>query len=284
MLDLERVMSWPFPPLEQQVTNKDCLLYALSLGYGRNPLDGDELRFVYEEDLKVVPSMAAVIAHPALWSRHPATGIDWTRIVHGQQSVLFHRPIPPAATVVGQTRVLGVEDKGAGKGALVYTENRLTIKATGEPLASIVRSSFCRGDGGCGSAGERGQADSPVPQRPPDRTVDITTEPWQALLYRLNGDFNPLHASPAAARRAGYEQPILHGLCTYGIACRAVLASYCHNEPARLGALRARFTAPVIPGETLRTHLWSEAGTLRFECRVVERDRIVLGAGAATVA
>ena len=140
MLDLEKVMRWHFTPIEQQISFRDCLLYALSLGYGRNPLDEVQLRFVCEEELKVVPSMASVVAHPAFWSRNPETGIDWVRIVHGQQSVVFHRTLPSQATIVGQMKVLGVEDKGAGKGALVYTQNQLTIKDSGELVATIVRS------------------------------------------------------------------------------------------------------------------------------------------------
>jgi acyl dehydratase len=284
VLDLDAVMNWSFPPLEHTITFKDCALYALSLGYGRDPLDADGLRFVYEDDMKVVPSMAAVIAYPSGWSSDPATGIDWTKIVHGQQSSTFHRTVPTTATIVGRMSVLGVEDKGRGKGALVYTENRLSLKDTGEPVATIWRSAFCRGDGGCGSAGEKGSAEEPTPQRAADAELDIPTEAWQALLYRLNGDFNPLHASPQSARKAGFDRPILHGLCTYGIACRAILAACCANLPERLGSLRARFTAPVYPGETLRTLVWVEGEAVRFECRSIERDKVVLGAGAATAA
>jgi acyl dehydratase len=276
-------MRWHFTPIEQQISFRDCLLYALSLGYGRNPLDEVQLRFVCEEELKVVPSMASVVAHPAFWTRNPETGIDWVKIVHGQQSVVFHRTLPSQATIVGQMKVLGVEDKGAGKGALVYTQNQLTIKDSGELVATIVRSSFCRGDGGCGSAGEKGIPDLPVPARAPDTTVDIPTDQWQALLYRLNGDFNPLHSSPAAARTAGFERPILHGLCTYGIACRAILSECCGDDPVRMKALRVRFTAPVMPGETIRTRIWNEHDAVRFECCVVERGKVVLGAGSATL-
>jgi acyl dehydratase len=276
-------MKWPFAPIEHEVSVKDCLLYALSLGYGRNPLDENDLRFVYEDGLKVVPSMASVVAHPALWTRNPETGIDWTKIVHGQQSIIFHRSMPAKATITGQMRVLGVEDKGPGKGALVYTENLLSIKGSLEPVATIVRSSFCRADGGCGSAGEKGVADLPSPQRAPDSTLDLPTDEWQALLYRLNGDYNPLHSSPAAARKAGFDRPILHGLCTYGIACRAIMVECCDNEPSRMTSLRVRFTAPVMPGETLRTVIWKELAAVRFECRVVGRDKLVLGSGVATV-
>jgi acyl dehydratase len=276
-------MTWSFPPLEQNLSSKDCILYALSLGYARDPLDEVELPFVTEGALKVVPSMASVVSHPSAWSRDPRTGINYLKIVHGQQGVVFHRPIPTDEIIVGQMKVLSVEDKGADKGALVFTENRLTSKRTGEAIATIVRSSFCRGDGGCGSAGPGSEQDKPVPQRKPDESIDSKTERWQALLYRLNGDFNPLHSSPSVAKKAGFERPILHGLCTYGIACRALLALCCNNNPSSLLSLRARFTSPVTPGETIRTSVWHETEGVRFECRVVERDKIVLGAGLATL-
>ena len=283
MLDLDKVMRWPFPRIEQAIGLKDCLLYALSLGYGRDPMDESDLRFVYEENLRVVPSLGSVLARPALWARDPATGIAWTKIVHGEQGMVFHRPIPSQGTIVGQMKVVGVEDKGPGAGALVFLENHLTLKETGEPIITIASTSFCRGDGGCGSDGQKGQPVEPVPQRAADTVVELKTEPGQALLYRLNGDYNPLHASPEAARKAGFDRPILHGLCTYGMACRGILAACCDNDPSALASLRARFTAPVMPGETLRLLVWREPEAIRFESRVLERDKVVLGAGIATL-
>jgi acyl dehydratase len=276
-------MAWNFPVLEQKMTSKDCILYALSLGYARDPLDERELPFVTEDNLKVVPSMASVVAHASAWSKDPASGINYLKVLHGQQGVVFHRLMPADGVIVGRTRVLGVEDKGARRGALVFTENQLSDKKSGEPIATITRSSFCRGDGGCGSAGAKIEADKPVPERKPDAVMEAKSEPWQALLYRLNGDLNPLHSSPAIARKAGFERPILHGLCGYGMACRMILAVCCNNNPASMRSLRVRFTAPVTPGETLRTLIWYEPDAIRFECRVVERDKVVLGSGFAIV-
>jgi acyl dehydratase len=281
MLDTSKVMAWPFAEVEHEITTRDALLYALSLGYGEDPLDESELRFVFEQDLKVVPSVASVIAHPSLWLRNPETGVDWTKVVHGEQNIEFHRPFPRQGRVLAQPRIIGVADKGQGKGATILMENRLRLKEDGEPLATITRTSFCRADGGCGSAGTAPEAPPPTPSRPPDEVVSIRTQPRQALLYRLNGDYNPLHADPATARRAGFDRPILHGLCTYGMACRAILASQFDNDPARLSFLGCRFTAPVFPGETLETHIWREGDVLRFETHVPERGTRVLGAGVA---
>lgn len=284
MLQVDKVMGWKIEPVEQQITDTDCMLYALSLGYGRDPLDRAELPFVYEKELKVVPSMASVLARPPFWMRDPSTGIDWVKIVHGEQIGHFHRTIPVGAKVIGETSVTGIDDKGAGRGALVYTETRLWDKATGDLVAVNARSTFCRGDGGCGSAGAVASAVPAAQDRAPDARITHATERGQALLYRLNGDRNPLHADPDIAARAGFERPILHGLCTWGIVCRALLALCCDNDPARLKSLRARFSAPVMPGDAIETLVWRNGGELAFESRVPGRDVTVLKGGFAEVA
>lgn len=283
MLDVETVMGWNFDMIEQEVSDRDCLLYALSLGYGRDPLDAADLPFVYEKDLRVVPTISAVLARTPFWMRDPRTGIDWVRIVHGEQSAEFLAPVPTSGTLVGETVVTGIDDKGPGKGALVFSETRLWHRQTGTLIAVNARTSFCRGDGGCGSAGITGARPAQVPARAPDHAITYPTEPWLALLYRLNGDRNPLHADPEVARKAGFERPILHGLCTWGMACRALLATCCDNDPARLGAMRARFSAPVLPGEPIETRIWTGGDDLFFECRVPTRDATVLKGGVARV-
>ncbi|PWE31456.1 3-alpha,7-alpha,12-alpha-trihydroxy-5-beta-cholest-24-enoyl-CoA hydratase [Pararhodobacter marinus] len=284
MLHIDTVMGWKIEPVEQTITDTDCLLYALSLGYGRDPLDRTELPFVYEQGLRVVPSIASVLARPPFWMRDPATGIDWVKIVHGEQIGHFHKPVPVGATVVGETRVTGIDDKGTGRGALVYTETQIWNKATGDLVAVNARSTFCRGDGGCGSAGTVASQAPTQKDRAPDAAVTYETQPGQALLYRLNGDRNPLHSDPDIARKAGFERPILHGLCTWGIACRALLALCCENDPARLKSLRARFSAPVMPGDSIETRIWREGTGVAFESRVPGRDVTVLKGGYADVA
>lgn len=281
MLNVETIMNWAFEPIEQAVSDRDCLLYALSLGYGRDPMDAADLAFVYEKDLRVVPTISAVLAKTPFWMRDPRTGIDWVKIVHGEQSAEFLAPVPTSGTLVSETRVKGVEDKGPGKGALVFSETSLWHKETGTLIAVNGRTSFCRGDGGCGSAGVTGAPAATLPGRAADHAVAYPTEPWLALLYRLNGDRNPLHADPEVARKAGFERPILHGLCTWGLACRALLATCCGNDPARLRGMRARFSAPVLPGETIETRIWTGGDEIAFECRVPARDATVLKGGVA---
>lgn len=283
----ETLKNWPFEPLERTYTQRDAILYSLGLGYGINPLDEDDLAFVYEKDLRVSPTFANVLGYPGFWAKHPGTGIDWVKLLHGEQTLRIHKPLPPAATVVGQSRVARIVDKGAGKGALLLIERTITNKQTGELLATVEQLNFLRGDGGYSANGQPSDAPiavpQPVPERAPDAVCDLATRPESALIYRLSGDDNPLHVDPAAARAAGFERPILHGLATYGVAGHAVLKFSCDSQPERLAMLYARFTAPVYPGETIRTELWRDAEThaVSFRSRVLQRDVIVLNNGRA---
>lgn len=264
-------------PIEtrHRLTAKDSILYALGIG-------ADELDFVYEERLQALPMMAVTLAYPGFFWREPEYGADWRRILHGEQSVTIHRPLPPEGEFIGRTRFESVEDKGADKGAVVLA-TRSIEGLDGTLYATDRRTAFLRGDGGCGSAGAAIPRPTPVPaDRLPDRIVTIMTAPEQALIYRLSGDLNPLHIDPALARAGGFDRPILHGLCSYGVAGRAVLRALADNDPARLTRLDARFSAPVYPGETIETHLWREGdGSARFECWVTERSLRVLTHGYA---
>ena len=287
MIDYHVLKNWPFEPVRQTYRAKDAALYSLGIGYGCDPLDEDDLAYVLDRDLRVPPTFANVLGHPGFWARNPATGIDATRLLHGEQTLRLHKPLEPAGTVVGVSRVLGVTDRGPGKGALLLIERRITDEGTGELLATIEQLNVLRGDGGFSADGQPSDpppdAPRPVPDRPPDHRLDLPTRPETALIYRLSGDDNPLHADPAAARAAGYERPILHGLATFGIAGRAVLKALCANRPERLGALRARFTAPVYPGDTIRTEMWREGDAVRFRASALERGVIVLDRGTASV-
>ena len=287
MIDYDKLMRWPLPPVTQTYTERDSIVYALGLGVGRgNPVDAAQMKFVFEGapgGLAALPSMAVVLATGPFWMQDPSTGIDWQRILHGEQSLQMHKPLPPAATVVGEHRIEEIYDKGAGKGALMLLTRRLFDQASGDLLATVGSSVFMRGDGGFGGRSDGAPKPHPLPSdRAPDLTLDLSTRPEQALLYRLSGDLNPLHVDPAVAAAAGFDRPILHGLCSYGIAARAVLELLCGNDPRRLKRFDLRFASPVFSGETISTEIWLEApGRAAFRARVVERDQLILNNGLA---
>jgi acyl dehydratase len=275
----ESLKAYPVPETEHTVTPDECILYSLSVGLGMDPSDTGQLRYVYEDALVANPLMANVLGYPGFWMKREDTGVDWTHVLHGEQYFELHRPLPSAATLIGRTRVVGVNDRGAGKGAFVYTRREVVDKASGEPVCSIEQTTVCRADGGCGGADPAPRKPRPNPERAPDAVCDLAISPQAALLYRLNGDRNPLHADPAVAARAGYRQPILHGLCTLGYAGHAILRTACDYDAARLKSMAVRFTAPVFPGETLRTEMWHEDGGVSYRSRVLEREQQVLGNG-----
>lgn len=287
MLNWKEVLDWQFPDVEQSYTERDAMLYALGLGYGRDPMDETDLRYLFEEHpqgLLAVPSMAVVLGGPGAWMRDPRTGIDWVRSLHGEQGLVMHAPLPPAARVIGRNRVTNIIDKGEGKGALLLMERDIVDAATGKLIATRTSSSFLRGDGGCGAPGQASPKPEPLPSRKPDQVVAIETRPESALLYRLSGDYNPVHASPAVARKAGFERPILHGLCTFGIACRALIRGVCGDDPARLSAMSGRFSKSVYPGEIQTVEMWDEgSGRIRFRTRVVDRDLTAVDFGEASI-
>jgi acyl dehydratase len=283
-IDYDALMARRFPEVEHAYTGKDVILYALGVGLGFDPGDESQIPFVYEEGLRALPTMATVLAWPGLWIREPDTGLDWEKVVHGEQGLDLHAPLATEGTVVARTRVTGIVDKGPGRGALVYTERTGLDKASGRPLFTVRHTAFARGDGGFGGPGHGARAPHPLPRREPDAVCDLPTVPQQALLYRLNGDPNPHNAVPHAARAAGFAGPILHGLCTYGIVGHAVLRTLCGYDPGRLRGLDVRLTAPAYPGETLRTELWVDGDVVSLCASSVERGVRVLDNGRAVVA
>ncbi|MFV8817904.1 MaoC/PaaZ C-terminal domain-containing protein [Haliea sp. E17] len=259
-------------------TDTQMLLYNLSVGMGRDPYDEQELPFVFEKPaLQVLPSAAAVLGGGGA-SILSSVDIDWNKLLHGEQRLQMHRTIPASAELLGTTRISEVVDKGAAKGAIVTLEMDVRL-ASGEPLYTMENVIFMRGNGGCGGPDKSAKTPHTLPERAPDLVHVSETRPDQALLYRLNGDRNPLHAQPAFAERAGFPRPILHGLCSYGIACRAVLASVCAYDPARIRSFDVRFTSPVYPGETIHTDIWVDGDTVSFRCRVEERDIVLINNG-----
>ena len=255
-------------------------LYNFSVGLGQDPMDEQQLDFLYEPRLKVMPSMPVVLASPGFWSRNPDTGIVWQQILHGEQGLVLHRPLPTEGEVVGRSRITGIVDRGEGKGALMYSEREIRDAKTGELLATATSTSFLRGNGGFGGPSRPGEAAaSRARARARTSRFDLATRPEQALVYRLNSDLNPLHIDPAVAKQAGFPRPILHGLCTFGTVCHALLRSLCGYDTARFGRMDLRFSSPVFPGETIRTEIWKEDGGAAFRARVVERDKVVVSNG-----
>jgi len=291
MLNYAKLKDWKFPEIEQRYTADDTMFYALAVGLGADPVEERQLRFVNDTvpgTPLALPTMAVILGYPGSWMLDPGTGIDFTMIVHGEELIALHKPLPAAGTVVSRHRVTRVVDKGAGKGATVTYDKELFDRASGDKLATVTHTTFCRGDGGFSARDGATDASPPsapkVPDRAPDLVCELRTLPQQALLYRLCADRNPLHSEPAVARKAGFDRPILHGLGTYGVAGHALLATCCDYDPARLKQMFARFSAPVFPGETIRFELHRDGGEIAFRARAKERDKVVLDYGRAQIA
>jgi acyl dehydratase len=272
-IDPAHLLAMPPIPARQAWSVRDTMIYALGIG-------ASELDFVYEDGLKPLPMMCCVLGYPGFIWQKPEFGMTWQKIVHAEQAIEIHGAVPVEGTITADTIVERIVDKGAAKGALITTSRRI-LDGDGNHFATVRSTSIARGDGGFG-----GDSSAPPPtampdDRAPDITLSLPTADTQALLYRLSGDYNPLHIDPAVARTGGFERPILHGMCTYGVAGRALIASLCANDPTRLVSMACRFSAPVYPGETIRTEIWNDAsGKARFRARVEERDVIVLNNGS----
>ena len=260
--------------------DREVMLYAYGIGMGADPMDEKELAFVNEavavsRPLKVVPTFASVAA----WGAGPGEmNLNRVMVVDGERDITFHRPLPVAEKLRVDSRVLAVFDKGKDKGAVIRHQTVLKNEK-GEQLATLVASRFARGDGGFGGPSDGAPEPHKVPTRSPDRSVDISTRPDQALVYRLCGDRNPLHSDPEFARRAGFPRPILHGMCTYGLTCRAVLQTYADYDPAAFRSHAVRFSSPVFPGETVTVDLWKDGDVVSFEARVKSRNVTVIKNG-----
>jgi acyl dehydratase len=263
-------------------SDREAILYALGVGFMRDPMNQAELKFVYENDLQTVPTFASVIG----WGQATLarSGINYLMIVHGEQRLTMHKPLPVEAEVIADERVVGAYDKGEGKGALILTEKTIREKKSGDKLCTVGSTIFARGDGGFGGPKEGAPLPHVLPERAPDLVHECDTRPDQAFLYALSGDRNPLHRDPSIAKMAGFPRPILHGLCTYGTACRAVISSVCKYDAKKIVGFDARFSAPVFPGETIVTEMWVDGSVVSFRCKLKERDVVVLNNGKCTLA
>ena len=282
-IDYERLINWRIPEVEQQLTKRDTILYALGVGLGADPCDENQLKFVYEQNLVALPTMAIVLGYPGPWHAQGDTGITRSHVVHGEQGFRIHRTLPVEGAVTGLTEITDVIDKGKDKGALVITRCEVRDKATEEVVCTLTSTTFCRADGGFG--GPSGPVREPhrLPERAPDFACDLPTLPQAALIYRLSGDYNPLHADPAYAKKAGFKMPILHGRCTFSIAGHALLRTCCEYDPERLRSMEGRFSSPVYPGETIRTEMWIDGPIVSFRSTVPARGVTVLNNGRAEI-
>lgn len=279
-LDYDAVMGLKLFGQKYAWTDREVMLYAVGIGMGADPLDERELAFVNEatytaRPLQVVPSFASVAA----WGASPGPiEVNRLLVVDGERDISFHKPLPAAADITADVSVVGVFDKGKDKGAVIIRQTVLR-DAQGDALATLKASQFARGDGGFGGPSEGQPEPHQVPERAPDRIIDIATRPDQALLYRLCGDRNPLHSDPEFARRAGFARPILHGMCTYGISCRGILQTYADYDPTAFRQHAARFSAPVYPGDTVTMELWKDGNVISFQAKVNARAVTVIKSG-----
>jgi acyl dehydratase len=283
-LDYEKLINYRIPDVEQSFTRRDTMLYALGVGLGAEPCDAQQLKYVYEEGLVALPTMAIILGYPGAWHVPAEVGITRSHVVHGEQGFTIERPLPVEGTVVGTTEIEGVIDKGRDRGALVLTRTRIQDKASGATYCTLTSTTFCRADGGFGGPAGPVREPHALPERPPDATCELPTLPQAALIYRLSGDYNPLHADPEYAKKAGFRMPILHGRCTFSIAGHALLKTCCGYDASRFRSMEGRFSSPVYPGETIRTEMWIDGSIVSFRSSVPARNVTVLNNGRAEIA
>lgn len=277
-IDPNTLLNWTFDDVHHDYVQRDAILYALGLGLGQDPLSVRELPYVYEKELKVVPTFAVTLATLGLWVKNPALKITLEKLVHSAQKATFFKPLPAKASIVGHARLSEVYDRGADKGAVITVERSIHDANTQEHYCTLEQTLMLRADGGFG--GKAPSASSVIiPDTAPTKSLSYKTTPGQAIIYRLSGDWNPLHIDPEIAKHAGFSQPILHGYCSYGIA-GWVASLAAGKDASTLKSLQCQFTGPVIPGDELTFNFWfSSSQQWLFQARV--NDRVVLNKGCA---
>jgi acyl dehydratase len=262
-------------------TKDQVILYHLGVGAGVPPTDRGELEYTYEKNLKVLPSYGVIPVFGALGGlgSTPGLSFNFAMLLHGEQDIEVHQPIPPEATVTSSGHIAGIYDKG--KAALVVLEVKTKDEA-GKPLFTNRFSLFLRGEGGFG--GDSGpKAGNEAPTRAPDGVIASPTLPQQALIYRLSGDKNPLHADPDFAKMGGFDKPIIHGLCSYGVVCKAIVDKVLGGDVTKVARYQARFAGVGFPGETYLTSYWKEGDKILIQAKSKERDAIIISNAAITV-
>lgn len=279
--DPDRLRNWRFEPIRRSYAERDAILYALGVGLPQDPLEMRELDFLVEDRLKVLPPFAVTLASPGMWVRDPELGIDWVKLLHAAQAAIFHAPLPPKADIIGEARVKSLHDRGAEKGSVCVLERTIRDAGSGTMYCTLEQTIFLRGNGGFGGDPAPRASLPATPGRAPDVEASFATSPRAALIYRLSGDLNPLHADPEVARKAGFSRPILHGLASYGTAGAVVLRHFCDGDPARLRSLSLRFAGIVMPGDVLDIAMWRDGNAVLFAVKV--GDRIVIDQGIALI-
>lgn len=280
-INYEALMATTVTDEPFQYTEKDAMLYALGVGFGSDPTDQRELPYVYEHRaLRTVPSMASMLLSGDLLDD---CGWDRSKVLHSEQRLELYRPLPPSATLLANHRVVAAFDRGATRGAKILIESEARLARDDTVLFSLGSTLIARGDGDFGGPPGAGPSPHIVPKRDPDLACDLVTRSDQALLFRLSGDLDPLHADPAYAGQAGFDAPILHGRCTYGIACHAILKTICDYDFTLITGLDVRFSSPVYPGDVISTEMWQERNIISFRCLVKARDVTVIDNGKCTL-
>jgi acyl dehydratase len=280
MNTVEALQAAKYSPIPQTVTARDAMLYALGIGFGDDPLDPRALKYVYEKDLEVFPTMAITLCYPG--SRPDlveAPKINMRKTLHVFQGFELFKSIPLGRELVGKTRLTGIYDKGASRGVLWTYENEIMDSVAGERVCLLQGASMCLEGGGAGGPTGKSRPVRQLPDRAADHVCMAKTLPQAALIYRLSGDYNPFHVDPDMARAGGFDRPILHGRCTYGIAGRAIMEKIGDDRGTTIAAMEGRFTSSVFPGETIRTEIWEEGDEVLFRCATLERGKIVLDHG-----
>ena len=274
-IDPEALLAHDFGETRQHYTERDAILYALGVGLGRDPVDPTDLAFLDERTLAVLPTFAVTLASPGMWLRDPRFGIDFSRLVHVAQDATFHAALPPEGEIVGTARVASLADRGPDHGAELVVERHISEASTGRALCTLRQTLLLRGDGGYDGA-PPARSHETAPDREVDFAIQVTLSPRAALIYRLSGDWNPLHLDPQAAEAAGFERPIMNGLGVYGTVAAALCRTLGHS-PLMLRRLACRFSGIVMPGAVLDLRIWDLGNGYAFNATVNGRRALDQG-------
>jgi acyl dehydratase len=276
-LNYDAIMAYRPGDIRADYGPRDCILHALGIGLGMDPMDQAQLRFVYEKNLVAFPTLATTLGWMGRLT-DPAFGVDERMVVLADQRVVLHRPLAPQATLISRPYVKEIIDKGEGNAAIIQITRDLTTE-DGTLVATVEGSTLARKHGGFGGKVTQSPVPRAIPSRDPDRVCDLPTPPNLAQIFRLTGDTNPLHIDPERAKVAGFARPILHGIASFGVAAHAILRTLAGYDPARLASIEARFARPIFPGETVRTEMWENGAEVAFRCRTVERGEVAVDNG-----